>query len=96
MPVICPVSDLETRLSEISKVVHEINEPVFLTSNGYGDMVVMSMSSWEEMNFENEIYQKLVEAQSEAESNPVRLSHHEVFSPLRQKINNYIKISENG
>jgi len=96
MPLICPVSDLETRLSEITKVIHEIDEPVFLTNNGYGDMVVMSMNSWEEMNFENEIYQKLVEAQAEAESNPLRLSHNEIFNPLRQKINNYIKTSENG
>ena len=94
MPVICPVSDLETRLSEITKVVHEINEPVFLTNNGYGDMVVMSMNIWEEMNFENEIYQKLIEAQAEAQSNPVRLSHDEVFNPLRQKINNYIETSK--
>ena len=96
MPVICPVSDLETRLSEITKVIHEIDEPVFLTNNGYGDMVVMSMNSWEEMNFENEIYQKLVEAQAEAKSNPFRFSHNEIFNPLRQKINNYIKTSENG
>jgi hypothetical protein len=49
-------------------------------------MVVMSMEIWEEMNFENEIYQKLVEAQVEAQSNPRRLSHDEVFGPLRQMI----------
>ena len=94
MPVICPVTDLETRLSEITKVVHETHEPVFLTNNGYGDMVVMSMNIWEEMNFENEIYQKLIEAQAEAQSNPARLSHNEVFDPIRQKINNYIKAAE--
>jgi PHD/YefM family antitoxin component YafN of YafNO toxin-antitoxin module len=96
MPVICPVSDLETRFSEITKVVHEMNEPVFLTNNGYGDMVVMSMNNWEEMNFENEIYQKLIEAQAEAQSNSNRLSHNEVFDPLRQKINNYIEASRNS
>jgi len=96
MPVICPVSDLETRLSEISKTVHETDEPVFLTNNGYGDMVVMSMNNWEEMNFENEIYQKLIEAQAEAQTTTARLSHSEVFDPLRQKINNYIKTSENA
>jgi prevent-host-death family protein len=94
MPVICPVSDLETRLSEITQVVHETREPVFLTNNGYGDMVVMSMDSWEEMNFENEIYQKLIEAQAEAQSTSIRLSHDEVFAPLRQKINNLIKAAE--
>jgi PHD/YefM family antitoxin component YafN of YafNO toxin-antitoxin module len=95
MPVICPVSDLETRLPEITKVVHETREPVFLTNNGYGDMVVMSMDIWEEMNFDNEIYQKLVAAQAEAQSTPIRLSHNEVFTPLRQKINNLIKTAEN-
>jgi len=91
MPVIRPVSDLETCLPEITRVVHETDEPVFLTNNGYGDMVVMSMNIWEEMNFENEIYHKLLEAQEEAQSNPMRLSHDEVFAPLRRKINNYVK-----
>ena len=86
MPVIRPVSDLKTSLPEIAQAVHETAEPVFLTNNGYGDMVVMSMEAWEEMNFENEIYQKLVEAQAEARTNPKRLSHEEVFAPLRQKI----------
>jgi prevent-host-death family protein len=96
MPVIRPISDLETNLSEITKVVHETDEPVFLTNNGYGDMVVMSMENWEEINFENEIYQNLVEAQAEARSNPKRLSHDEVFGPLRQKIADYTGSSENA
>jgi len=89
MPIIRPISDLEASLPEITRVVHESDEPVFLTNNGYGDMVVMSMAIWEEMNFENEIYQKLLEAQTEAQSNPMRLSHDEVFGPLRQKIADY-------
>ena len=89
MPIIRPISDMETSLPEIANAVHETDEPVFLTSNGYGDMVVMSMEAWEEMNFENEIYQKLIEAQAEARSNPRRLSHDEVFDPLRQKIAGY-------
>ena len=89
MPMIRPISDLETKLSEVAHDVHGTSEPVFLTSNGYGDMVLMSMEAWEEMNFENEIYQKLVEAQAEARANPKRLSHDEVFGPLRQKIAGY-------
>ena len=96
MPIIRPVSDLETNLSEITKTVHETDEPVFLTNNGYGDIVVMSMEAWEEMNFENEIYQKLVEARAEACSNPKRLSHDEVFGTLRKKIADYMDSSENA
>jgi len=89
MPIIRPISDLEKNLPEIATTIHETDEPVFLTNNGYGDMVVMSMEAWEEMNFENEIYQKLMEAQAEARSNPKRLSHDEVFGQLRQKIAGY-------
>ena len=96
MPIIRPISDLETSLSEITRTVHENDEPVFLTNNGYGDMVVMSMEIWEEMNFENEIYQKLVEAQAEASTNPKRLSHDEVFGPLRQKIVDCIGSAKNA
>jgi len=96
MPIIRPISDLETSLSEITNTVHETAEPIFLTNNGYGDMVIMSMEAWEEMNFENEIYQKLMEAQAEARANPSRLSHDEVFGPLRRKIANYRGSSENA
>jgi prevent-host-death family protein len=96
MPIIRPISDLKTNLPEITKAVHETDEPVFLTEKGYGDMVVMSMEAWEEMNFEGEIYQKLVEAQAEALSNPKRLSHNEVFGPLRRKIAAYKGASTNA
>ncbi|MCL2130433.1 MAG: type II toxin-antitoxin system Phd/YefM family antitoxin, partial [Treponema sp.] len=68
---------------------HENTEPVFLTNNGYGDIVMMSMNAWEEMNFENEIYLKLMEAQTEAQSTSKRLSHDDVFVPLREKIASY-------
>ena len=40
MPHIRPVSDLRNNFAEISRIVHETGEPVFLTKNGYGDMVV--------------------------------------------------------
>ncbi len=43
-----PVSDLRNNFADISKIVHETAEPVFLTKNGYGDMVVMSIEAYEE------------------------------------------------
>ena len=58
MPNIKPISDLRNNFAEISRDVHEYNEPVFLTKNGYGDMVVMSMEAYENMQFESEIYFK--------------------------------------
>ena len=47
MKMIRPVSDLRNNFAEISKTVHETSQPVFLTKNGYGDMVVLSMEAYE-------------------------------------------------
>ncbi|EUJ23187.1 type II toxin-antitoxin system Phd/YefM family antitoxin [Listeria grandensis] len=49
MPEIRPVSDLRNNFTDISKIVHERSEPIFLTKNGHGDMVVMSIETYEEM-----------------------------------------------
>ena len=47
MNMIRPVSDLRNNFADISKTVHETAQPVFLTKNGYGDMVVLSMEAFE-------------------------------------------------
>lgn len=86
MPQIRPVSDLRNRFAEISKIVHETSEPVFLTKNGYGDMVVMSIEAYECRLFESEIYFKLKEADLEAKSTDARYSHEEIFSDLRASL----------
>ncbi len=64
----------------------ETSEPIFLTKNGYGDMVVMSIEAYERKLFESEIYFKLKEAELEAKSTNVRYSHKEVFSDLRASL----------
>ena len=55
MPSIRPISDLRNHFADISKIVHETGEPIFLTKNGYGDMVVMSMEAYEKHQLGNEI-----------------------------------------
>ena len=67
MNMIRPVSDLRNNFADISKTVHETAQPVFLTKNGYGDMVVLSMEAFENLQFESEVYFKLQEAEKEAE-----------------------------
>ncbi len=84
MPQIRPVSDLRNKFAEISKIVHETSEPVFLTKNGYGDMVVMSFQAYEKLQFESEIYFKLKEAELQAKQTNQRFSHKEVFDSIRQ------------
>ena len=86
MKRIRPVSDLRNNFAEISRMVHETQEPVFLTKNGYGNMVVMSIEAYENKQFESEIFHKLKEAQLEAGSTKMRYSHKEVFSGLRSKV----------
>ena len=66
MPRIRPVSDLRNNFADISRMVHETSEPVFLTKNGHGDMVVMSIEAYERKQIESEIFFKLKEAQLEA------------------------------
>nr|WP_270435467.1 type II toxin-antitoxin system Phd/YefM family antitoxin [Butyricicoccus sp. TM115-253] len=55
MNMIRPVSDLRNNFADISKTVHETAQPVFLTKNGYGDMVVLSMEAFENLQFESVI-----------------------------------------
>lgn len=86
VPKIRPVSDLRNNFTEISRIVHETGEPIYLTKNGYGDMVVMSMDAYEQSLFENEVYYKLKEAELEAKSTDKRFSHEEVFTDLRARI----------
>ena len=86
VPRIRPVSDLRNKFSDISNAVHESNEPVFLTKNGRGDMVVMSFEAYEQNLFQSEIYLKLKEAEYQAASTKKRYSHDEVMSELRNEI----------
>jgi len=78
-----PVSDLRNKFPEIEGVVNN-GEPVFLTKNGYGSMVVMSLEKYSELT--DDIETKMDEADREAESSNVRYSHGEVFSRLRKRI----------
>ncbi|NLL17753.1 MAG: type II toxin-antitoxin system Phd/YefM family antitoxin [Clostridia bacterium] len=86
MPHIRPVSDLRNNFADISRIVHETGEPVFLTKNGYGDMVVMSIEAYERKLFESEIYFKLKEAELEAKTTKKRYSHKEVMDELKEKL----------
>ena len=84
--LIRPISDLRNNFSDISKTVHETNQPVFLTKNGYGDMVVLSVEAYENLQFESEVYSKLKEAEQEAEQSNIRYSSKDVLAAMREII----------
>ena len=64
MPKIIPIRDLKNT-SLISQMCHESDEPVFVTKNGYGDMVIMSMKMYEEKMFMSDVYHKLDAAEEQ-------------------------------
>ena len=80
-----PISDLRNRYGDVEKDVNE-KGPVFLTKNGYGDMVVMSMEAYESLRFESEVYAKLQAAEREAELTDARYSPKEVFEAMRAQL----------
>ncbi len=86
MKMIRPVSDLRNSFADISRTVHETAKPVFLTKNGYGDMVVLSMEAYESLQFESEVYFKLQAAEREAELTDKRYSSKEVLQAMRETI----------
>ncbi|MCT4543780.1 MAG: type II toxin-antitoxin system Phd/YefM family antitoxin [Vallitalea sp.] len=86
MPEIRPVSDLRNKFTDISKIVHETLEPVYLTKNGYGDMVVMSIEAYEKLKVDYMIYDKLKEAAVEAKSTDIRYDFDEVSKEMREKL----------
>ena len=86
MDTIRPVSDLRNNFAEISRIGHETAKPVFLTKNGYGDMVVLSMEAYENLQLESEVYFKLQEAEREAELTDKRYSSKEVLAAMRDAI----------
>lgn len=62
MPQIVPIRDLKNT-SKISDMCHATNEPIFITKNGYGDMVIMSMEVYEKTVYINSVYDKLEKAE---------------------------------
>ena len=86
MPSIRPISDLRNHFAEITRDVQSSKEPVFLTKNGVGTLVVMSMECYEENQYENYVYNKLREAEIEAAEKAERFSHEEVMAVARQRL----------
>jgi len=84
MNMIRPISDLRNNFAEISRIVQETEQPVFLTKNGFGHMVVLSMEAYENLHFESEVYFKLKEAERLDEKNNKRYSTEEMLSTVQE------------
>ena len=67
MPAIIPIRDLKDT-NAISQRCHDSQEPIFITKNGYGDMVIMSMETFERQQVMNEVHAKLAVAEAQHEA----------------------------
>ncbi|MDK6472680.1 type II toxin-antitoxin system Phd/YefM family antitoxin [Gardnerella pickettii] len=76
-----PVSDLRNKFPEVEETVINSNTPVFLTKNGYGTMVLMSIKQYSALT--DNIERKLDEADAFATNTPTRLSKDDVFDSVR-------------
>lgn len=84
MIYIRPISDLRNKFTEIEDLVVSSNEPVYLTKNGYGSMVLLSIEKYCELT--NVVEQKLAEAEWAAENNSTRYTADEVHGRLKKII----------
>lgn len=80
-----PVSDLRNRYPDVENDVLSSGNPVFLTKNGYGSMVLMSLEMYASLT--EDLETKLLEADSEAENSDIRYTPEEVFTRVRKRIN---------
>ena len=86
-----PVSDLRNKYPEIEDLVLKEDEAVYLTKNGYGSMVVMSLKKYSKLSKDTAYTEYIENALDEAEkalddSNTKYLTHEEVFDAIRREL----------
>ncbi len=86
MPIIKSISSLRNRTRDIASLCHEQDEPVYLTKNGEGDLVVMSIKHYEGLKARVEIFEKLAVAQAQAAAGEKGITHTQVMKKLRQRL----------
>ena len=84
MPQIRPITDLRNT-TEISELCHAGKEPVFITKNGYGDLVVMSIELYEELIETQKLDTAIAEAEKDFSENGILHDAREALPALRRK-----------
>jgi prevent-host-death family protein len=86
MPIIKPISDLRNKANEISDLAHKSDEPIFITRNGEGDMVVMSMAQYSKLQLKIDLFSKLAVAQAQRARGDKGRTLSQVMKDLRKRI----------
>ena len=83
MPQIIPIKDLKNT-SEISEMCHKSDEPIYITKNGYGDMVIMSIERYERAMRQLSLYQSIEISEKQLENAQVK-DAKAALSEMREK-----------
>lgn len=86
MPLIMPIKDLRNT-TEISNIAHKEQEPIFITKNGYSDLVVMSSELYDKFARINRIDQAIFESEQEIANGAEAVDAEIVFAELEKNIN---------
>ena len=89
MPVIKPISDLRNKANKISELAHKSDEPIFITKNGEGDMVVMSLAQYGQLQMRLELYGKLAVAEGQVAAGDKGRPLSRVMQDLRKRIREF-------
>ena len=84
MPQIIPIRDLRNT-NELSERCHEKQEPIFVTKNGYGDLVVMSIETYDKLMESTAIDAAITESEMQIANGEELVDAREVMSSLRRK-----------
>ena len=87
MPIIKSISSLRHRTREIASICHENDEPVYLTTNGEGDLVVMTIDHYERLKAQADLFEKLGTGQAQSAAGKKGITHKQMMTKLRRKIN---------
>ena len=85
MSTIIPIRDLKDTAA-ISNLCNQTNEPIYITKNGYGDMVIMSLKTYDEKMAKLDVYTKLEQAEEQIVQGKVN-NARESLKNLRTKLN---------
>lgn len=86
MPLIKPISDLRNKANKISELAHQSNEPIFITKNGEGDLVVMSVAHYSQLQLKLELFSKLAVARAQRAAGSTGRTLNQVTKELRKRI----------
>ncbi len=84
MPIIMPIRDLRNT-TEISEIAHKQQEPIFITKNGYSDLVVMSSETYDRFARINRIDDAIYESEQRMANGDKSIELDEAFKKLNEK-----------